>query len=265
MLWLTAPTLRQGATVTSARDGLTDAGPIVYGTRPVGMNPSVPWNGGREFNIRGRTNLPKREVGRPLFLAPKREVNCNMAGTAAVFIDGGYLDKVLEFDHPGKKINYERLVIELAEPDEVLRTYYYHCLPYKSSIPTADERKRYAAMHRFTTALKHLRRFEVRLGRLVYRGTDERGRPIFMQKRVDTMIGVDMALLAGKGKITNAVVLSGDSDMVPAIEAVKREGVLVTLWHGSYTGQSSPSRELVEICDERHEITTALIDKIDRG
>ena len=187
-----------------------------------------------------------------------------MAGTAAVFIDGGYLDKVLEFNHPGKKIDYERFVIELAEPDEVLRTYYYHCLPYQSQVPTAEERKRYAAMHRFTTALKHLRRFEVRLGRLVYRGTDDRGKPIFMQKRVDTMFGVDMALLASKGKITNAVVLSGDSDMVPAVEAVKREGVLVTLWHGDYAGQGRPSRELVEICDERHEITTALIDKVAR-
>ena len=187
-----------------------------------------------------------------------------MAGTAAVFIDGGYLDKVLEYDHPGKKIDFARFVIELTEPDEVLRTYYYHCLPYQSRIPTADERQRYAAMHRFTTALKHLPRFEVRLGRLVYRGNDTNGRPIFMQKRVDTMIGVDMALLAGKGKITNAVVVSGDSDMVPAIEAVKREGVLVTLWHGDYTGQSRPSRELVEICDERNRITTALIDKVAR-
>ena len=78
------------------------------------------------------------------------------------------------------------------------------------------------------------------------------------------MIGVDMALLAGKGKITNAVILSGDSDMVPAVEAVKREGVLTTLWHGSYSGSGVPSRELVEICDERHEITAALINKLTR-
>ena len=183
-----------------------------------------------------------------------------MAGTAAVFLDGGYLDKVLA----GRRIDFARLAIELAEPDEVLRTYYYHCLPYQNRTPTQDERGRYASAHRFMTALKHLPRFEVRLGRLAFRGQDGDGRPIFIQKRVDTMIGVDMALLAGKGKITNAVILSGDSDMVPAVEAVKREGVLTTLWHGSYSGSGVPSRELVEICDERHEITAALINKLTR-
>lgn len=69
------------------------------------------------------------------------------------------------------------------------------------------------------------------------------------------MIGVDMALLAGKGKITNAVIFSGDSDIIPALEAVKREGVLVTLWHGGFTKDSKPSRELFEIADERKELT----------
>ena len=61
-------------------------------------------------------------------------------------------------------------------------------------------------------------RFEVRLGKLAYRGKTAQGDPIFQQKRVDCMIGVDMALLAGKGKITNAVIFTGDSDVIPALE-----------------------------------------------
>ena len=47
------------------------------------------------------------------------------------------------------------------------------------------------------------RRFEVRLGKLAYRGKDHEGNPIFQQKKVDCMVGVDMALLAGKGRITS--------------------------------------------------------------
>ena len=105
----------------------------------------------------------------------------------------------------------------------------------------------------------------MRLGRLVYRGNNAQGEPIFLQKRVDCMIGVDMALLAGKGKITNAVIFSGDSDIIPALEAVKREGVLVTLWHGSLSSRNSrPSRELFEIADERRELTTEIVKKIQR-
>ena len=37
----------------------------------------------------------------------------------------------------------------------------------------------------------------------------------FEQKRVDNMIGVDMALLAGKAKITRVALFSGDSDYIP--------------------------------------------------
>ena len=182
-----------------------------------------------------------------------------MRGMAAVFIDGGYLDKVLKFDHGSPEIDYAAFARRLTEPHDVLRTYYYHCLPYQSPQPTDAERRRYQAKHRFMTALGFLSRFEVRLGRLAKRGHDDDGKPVFVQKRVDTMIGVDMALLAGKGKIDKAVVLSGDSDMVPAVEAAKREGVLVALWHGKYSGQDRPSRELWQICDDRHEITSELI------
>ena len=187
-------------------------------------------------------------------------------GVAAVFIDGGYLDKVLAYDHKKPRINYEELAAEMATPDSLLRAYYYHCLPYQSSSPTEDERKRYASMHRFITALRFIPRFEVRLGKLAYRGRDlATGAPIFVQKRVDNMVGVDMAILAGKGKITNVSILTGDSDFIPSIEAVKREGVLVTLWHGSLTGtNTAPSRELYEICDERRELAKAIVAKLKR-
>ena len=133
--------------------------------------------------------------------------------------------------------------------------------PYKSNPPKEEERKRYASMHRFTTALSYLPRFEVRLGRLVKRGEDSNG-PILIQKRVDLMVGVDMALLAGKGRITNVALLSGDSDLIPAVEAVKREGVLVTLWHGRFSRNCAPSRGLYEICDERREINQEIVDKV---
>jgi len=183
-------------------------------------------------------------------------------GVAAVFIDGGYLDEVIYHDHQNQRIDYEKLVKKLVIPDELLRAYYYHCLPYQSKAPTEEEKSRYAAKHRFTTALSFLPRFEVRLGRLALRGREANGTPIFVQKRVDCMVGVDMALLAGKGKITNVSIFTGDSDLVPAVEAVKREGVLVTLWHGSFSPNTSPSRELVEICDERKELTKDIIARI---
>lgn len=185
-------------------------------------------------------------------------------GACAVFIDGGYLDKLLYYEHGNARLDFKELSSELASPDTLFRAYYYHCLPYQSNPPTDEERERYASKHRFTTALSYLPRFEVRLGKLEHRGTDANGEPIFQQKRVDCMMGVDMALLAGKSTITNAAILTGDADYIPAVNAVKREGVLATLWHGGKHPHTRPSRELVEVCDERFEITPEFVEKLKR-
>lgn len=71
-----------------------------------------------------------------------------------------------------------------------------------------------------------------------------------------------MALLAGRGKIAVLSLFSGDSDFIPGIEAVKREGVLVTLWHGSNHPSIRPSMELFEVVDERRQLTTDVLTKI---
>ena len=85
-------------------------------------------------------------------------------GTAAIFFDAGYLDKVLHFDHGNTRIDLAKLSREMAGPDDLLRAYYYNCMPYQGSPPTDEEKTRYASMHKFVTALRHLPRFEVRLG-----------------------------------------------------------------------------------------------------
>jgi uncharacterized LabA/DUF88 family protein len=184
-------------------------------------------------------------------------------GVVAAFIDGGYLDKVARFEK--QRVDYQKLVAKMARTDELLRAYYYHCMPYQSSPPTDDERERFAGMDRFLSALKRLPRFEIRLGKLAFRGKGADGQPIFVQKRVDNMVGVDMALLAGKGKITSLALLSGDSDFIPSIEAVKREGVVVTLWHGRrFNDETAPSRELFDLCDERCELTAEVLKQVAR-
>ena len=63
----------------------------------------------------------------------------------------------------------------------------------------------------------------MREGRLAYRGDDAKGVPIFQQKRVDLMIGLDVAGLAAERAITHAAVLAGDSDLLPAFESAQQK------------------------------------------
>jgi hypothetical protein len=56
----------------------------------------------------------------------------------AIFIDGAYLAKVLrEFGEP--KISFDALVKRVTAGADLLRTYYYDCLPYQSPQPTDEE------------------------------------------------------------------------------------------------------------------------------
>lgn len=184
----------------------------------------------------------------------------------AIFIDGAYLDKLLENEFGRVRIDYGRLSEALAQGNQILRTYYYHCPPYQSNPPTEDERRRTSDANRFWTALNRLPRFQVRLGKLAFRGRDANGTPIFAQKRIDIMLGVDMVQLSATRQITQAILLAGDSDFMPAVEVVKQHGVLVVLWHGPIRRGhgNTVHQELWDSCDERFVLTREFIGKISR-
>lgn len=193
----------------------------------------------------------------------------------AIFVDGGYLDKLAE-DEFSIRVDMQELVVKIVEivnsktPESVdlLRTFYYHCLPYQSSTPTEDEARRFGNTRKFFTAISSLPRFVVRQGRLLHKGFSAAGNPIFQQKRVDLMLGLDFALLSGKNQITHAAVISGDSDLIPAFKVAKDEGVLVFLFHGpresKIDGSSTFAHELWEEADERYEIDSAFMKSVAR-
>jgi len=175
----------------------------------------------------------------------------------AIFIDGGYLDVTNRDECGGVRIDYAKLATKLAGSTEILRTYYYNCLPYQQTTPTEEEKTRFSQAQKFHAALRSLPRFEVREGLLVYRGSNRRGEPIFVQKGIDIQLGVDLVLLSAKQQISHAVVIAGDSDLIPALGVAKNEGVLIHLYHGS-----APHRKLIEIADERTQITPAFLSDI---
>ena len=180
-----------------------------------------------------------------------------MTERVANFIDGAYWQRIVADEFNRVRIDFGALARAMANGSDILRTYYYHCMPYRNSQPSREESERYAASRRFYTALELLPCFEVRLGRLEFRGNRADGRPIFEQKRVDIMLGVDMVQLAAKGHITQANLLAGDSDFIPAVAVAKAEGVLVRLFHGN-----GCHTDLLREVDERVRFDRAFVDSI---
>jgi uncharacterized LabA/DUF88 family protein len=173
-------------------------------------------------------------------------------GRCAVLIDGAYLDKVLDNDFGKARIDIGRLGEELAGSMERLRTYYYHCMPCTSNPPTPEERVRFAAKDAFIFNLKNLPRFQFRQGKLQKIGNEYR------QKRVDILMAVDLVRMSASRQIDKAILITGDSDLVPAIESARDSGVIVEL----YFSPHSRHDELLQACDERFEITRNLMDKV---
>jgi uncharacterized LabA/DUF88 family protein len=67
------------------------------------------------------------------------------------------------------------------------------------------------------------------------------------QKGVDMRLGIDVATLALKEQVERIIVISGDTDMVPALKLARREGVQVILT--ILQGWVNLSRDLIEDAD----------------
>lgn len=157
----------------------------------------------------------------------------------AIFLDGANL-RALTREEGLFRIDYERLAKKIhsivaagcVQSIELLRTYYYDCMPYQArNHVIGEENTPYANMERFLNSLEMMPRYKVRLGTLKPPSGEPDSRPV--QKGVDLLMGIDISLLSAKRHITHAAVVTSDSDFVPALEAAKAEGVVVWLFHPS--------------------------------
>ena len=154
----------------------------------------------------------------------------------AVFIDGGYIEKILQNEFGGMFVDYSTLSRGIASSIgselELFRIYFYHCLPYKGNPPSEEDSRRFANRERFFNALRGKPRFEVRLDVLRRTGPAPDGTYDYEQKMVDALLSIDLVRLSARQIISHAAIVAGDGDFVPAVKAAREEGVLIWLFHG---------------------------------
>jgi uncharacterized protein (TIGR00288 family) len=148
----------------------------------------------------------------------------------------------------------------LAKDEEIFRIYCYDCPPYgeKKSRPllktSVDFSKTptFVSKTKLISDLKIMDNIAFRYGELSFDGwivdkkatkevvktgralIDDDFLPDIKQKGVDMKIGLDVAWLASKSIVERLVLVTADSDFVPAMKFARREGVqvvLVTLGH----------------------------------
>ena len=141
-------------------------------------------------------------------------------GRHAILVDAGYLYASVGLLVLGTtsrrafRIAAEPLIGALIEraaahvPGELLRMYWYDAA--RDRVPTVEQRQ--------IATLPHVK---VRLGNLNSAG---------QQKGVDAQVRQDLELLARHRAVSDVVLLAGDEDMVPAVEAAQAYGVRLHVW-----------------------------------
>ena len=161
-----------------------------------------------------------------------------MSDKSLLLIDGGYLD-FLQRSFGSPRLDYGRMANAICAHFgfSLLRCVYFNCLPYLSQNPTQEEQEAYRRKEGFYQRLERLDRFEVKQGRLAFRGHDENtGKPVLEQKQVDVLLAIEMVYAAARRSVEAIALLSGDGDFLPAVELVKREGLTFALVHGPRSG-----------------------------
>ncbi len=171
---------------------------------------------------------------------------------AAIFIDGGYFLSHMKKNDITPK--YEELADYLLKPLrksvplDLLRCYFYYCAPWMSLEPTENEKRRMEEHEEFAKEISSQERWAVRLGKLQRRR--DGNKEYFEQKRVDVLLSVDMVRHSASGHIQHVIVVAGDSDFIPAIEATKESGATVTLWYGD---KNTIHKDLLSLADITHQ------------
>jgi uncharacterized LabA/DUF88 family protein len=167
----------------------------------------------------------------------------------AVLIDGGHLRALARRAGKTYNPNYiEQFAHACVEQDEtLLRVLYYDCAPYQGTakLPVSGQLHTFVGSDQWLKELAAKNLFAVRRGVLKFRGFKPKKIPIaaspladsdfdpdFEQKGVDMRIGLDMANFCTTKSVDRIILVSGDTDCLPAMKHCRIEGlqiVLVTL------------------------------------
>lgn len=185
-------------------------------------------------------------------------------GKTAILVDGGfYRVRTVKFKghlpavEAAKSLNdYCYSHINTQQGQSLYRIFYYDCRPISNNVYhpllkkniALNKTDKFIWMNIYLDELKKKRKFALRMGELSANFAHYNLRPLVVrrllngsksfdqlteqdfcfcvdQKGVDMRIGLDIASLAYKHQVDQIILISGDSDFVPAAKLARREGI----------------------------------------
>lgn len=154
-------------------------------------------------------------------------------------IDAAYLFDITRKLGGSFRTDVGKLVQFMSSEHFLVRTYYYDAMPHCSQHDRYDWAM-FDGKQRYIDFLKSsIKHFSVKMGSISVAGE-------FRQKRVDSMINLDLMHFARNGNIDIINLVAGDEDFLDAVCEVKYAGAVLKLWHGPIC-----SRLLMEEADDK--------------
>lgn len=167
-----------------------------------------------------------------------------------LFVDASNLyHSIKQLNINPNSIDYHKLFSTIAGVEQPVVRFYTAPKRYEQG------QKQRAAQQSFFESLKKNPNLTIHLGTLqIIRGTNNL---TFKEKGVDVKIAVDLITLAEKDNYDIAILLSGDADLVPAVENVRERGKRVI---NAYFAKSS-GKELRDKSNSAFRINEELLKK----
>ena len=186
----------------------------------------------------------------------------------AVLIDGGHL-RIAALT---ARVKYEPDLIEkvavacVSDGEDLFRAFYYDCPLFNGTrkLPVSGADQVFRGDNEWLNVLASKELFAIRLGTLKFRRykpkkskflgrplTDADFKPDFEQKGVDMRVGLDIANFCVTKAVDRIVLITNDTDCIPAMKYGRRAGLQIVLM--SLPGQTT-APELLHHVDIRRQL-----------
>ncbi|MDD3160023.1 MAG: NYN domain-containing protein [Candidatus ainarchaeum sp.] len=161
----------------------------------------------------------------------------------SIFIDGSNLYHSLVNNFQTAKIDLEKFSIFLSMGLDLINVYYY-----TSPISNLENKEGYISQQKFLSKIQKIPKLILFLWRL------EKHNGVKIEKGVDVKLVTDLILGAVENKFDIAIIVSNDSDFVPAIKEVQKLNKKV--WNVNFPKRKS--YHLNQICNKTINVNSIL-------
>ena len=171
-----------------------------------------------------------------------------MTERVMIFIDGSNLYHSLKNIFGRTDLDIGKFCRNILGRRKLVRIYYYN-----AKVGMKEEPERYRHQQAFFAGVNAIPYSELRLGRLVYNNWPSVPPT---EKGIDVQLTADMITHGFKNNYDVAILVAGDNDFVPALQAVKDSGKHVEV---ALFGRGGTSRQLRGVADKIITINARLL------